>query len=199
MNKLKSSLLNMILSLGTITIVSGAILAEVYSVTKEPIALAEQEKKILAVKDVLPEFNNDPIADSYTIELENGIKYIIYPATDNGTFTGAAIESRTMDGFAGEIVVMFGFNAEGTVTGYTILQHAETPGLGSKMNEWFKDTTGKRSVIGLNPSVSNINVTKDGGEIDGITAATISSRAFLGCLRNAYDVFKVYKPNVEHK
>lgn len=199
MNKLKSSLLNMILSLGTITIVSGATLAGVYSVTKEPIARAEQEKKIQAVRDVLPEFSNDPIADSHITELGHGTKYTLYPATDNGRFVGAAIESRTMDGFSGEIVVMFGFNAEGVITGYSVLQHAETPGLGSKMNEWFKDATGKRSVIGLDPSTYNLSVSKDGGDIDAITAATISSRAFLGCLKNAYDVFKKYKSNFEQK
>lgn len=192
MKKLKSTLPNMILSLGLITIIAGLSLAWVYEKTKAPIARSEQEKQIAAVKDVLPEFNNDPVADAVTLTTDGKGEYRVFPATLDGKPVGAAVESRSMDGFSGEIRVMFGFDSEGKVTGYTVLQHAETPGLGAKMGEWFRNPAGRRSVIGINPATANVTVSKDGGDIDGITAATITSRAFLGSLRDAYKVYQQY-------
>ena len=101
-----------------------------------------------------------------------------------------------MNGFAGEIVVMCGFEADGTVKDYRVLRQAETPGLGTKMEMWFRDPAGARSVIGKNPDATSFYVTKDaGGEIDGITAATISSRAFLETLRNAFQAYKDFEKN----
>lgn len=74
------------------------------------------------------------------------------------------------------------------------MSHSETPGLGAKMNEWFRDSTGNRSVIGKNPAETSMRVSKDvGGDIDAITAATISSRAFLESLRDSYEAFEAYK------
>jgi electron transport complex protein RnfG len=74
-----------------------------------------------------------------------------------------------------------------------VLSHAETPGLGAKMNEWFRSDIGNRSVIGRNPANTEMRVTKDaGGTIDAITAATISSRAFLDALRESYKAFVAY-------
>ena len=101
-----------------------------------------------------------------------------------------------MSGFSGEIKIMCGFDADGTVRNYEVLSHAETPGLGSKMATWFRDSSGSRSVIGLNMETNSMYVTKDTdkkGEIDAITAATISSRAFLEALRNAYNAYVQYK------
>lgn len=101
-----------------------------------------------------------------------------------------------MNGFAGEIAVMCGFEADGTVKDYRVLQQAETPGLGTKMETWFRDPAGARSVIGKNPESTSFFVTKDsGGQIDGITAATISSRAFLETMRNAYEAYRNYEKN----
>lgn len=98
-----------------------------------------------------------------------------------------------MNGFSGEVRVMYGFAADGTITGYEVLSHAETPGLGAKMNEWFRSDIGNRSVIGHNPANTEMRVSKDaGGAIDAITAATISSRAFLEALRESYKAFLEY-------
>lgn len=184
----------MILSLGVITIVAGLCLAWVYNITKEPIANADKAKQTEAIGDVLPKFDNNPAECKAEITIDGQANpFTVFPATENGQFVGAAVESYSMEGFSGEIKVMFGFNAAGDVTGYQVLQHAETPGLGAKMNEWFRMTVGKRSIIGVNPGTANATVAKDGGEIDGITAATISSRAFLGSLNNAYAAFEKYK------
>jgi electron transport complex protein RnfG len=100
-----------------------------------------------------------------------------------------------MSGFSGEVRIMCGFEADGTIRNYEVLSHAETPGLGSKMATWFCDSTGSRSVIGKNAETASLYVTKDAdknGEIEAITAATISSRAFLEAMRNAYEAFKQY-------
>lgn len=192
MKKLASTLPNMILSLGVITIVAGAVLGYFYSITKEPIALQGQQQQQRAISDVTPKFDNDPEAEKWTTEI-NGQTFTVYPARENGTLVGAAVRGATMSGFAGEIVVMCGFEADGTVKDYRVLKQAETPGLGTKMETWFRDPTAARSVIGKSPATTDFHVSKDGGKIDGITAATISSRAFLSVMRDAYDAFLAYE------
>ena len=79
------------------------------------------------------------------------------------------------------------FDQEGNIRNYTVLSYTETTGLGSKMPTWFKE---KGNILGKNLSKNNLTVSKDGGEIDAITAATISSRAFLNAVANAYNGFK---------
>lgn len=193
MKKLASTLPNMIMSLGSITIVAGALLGAMYSVTKEPIERQEAAQQQAAIADVAPSFDNDPEADKWET-LIDGNTFTVYPAIEHGKLTGAAVKGATMNGFAGEIVIMCGFDADGTVRDYRVLRQAETPGLGTKMETWFRDPAGARSVIGKNPAQTSFTVTKDaGGEIDGITAATISSRAFLEAMRNAFEAFKNYQ------
>ncbi len=195
MKKLASTLPNMILSLGIITIASGALLGWVYSITKEPIALQAAAQQQAAIAEVAPAFDNNPEADKWETEI-NGVPFTVYPAYDDGKLVGAAVKGSSMNGFAGEITVMCGFEADGTVKDYRVLQQAETPGLGTKMETWFRDPAGARSVIGKNPASTSFFVTKDsGGEIDGITAATISSRAFLETMRNAYEAYRNYEKN----
>ena len=107
-------------------------------------------------------------------------------ATADGKFLGAAVESTTL-GFGGDLKVLVGFDAEGKVLGYTILQAAETPGLGAKADKWFQKD-GKGSIVGKTPSTP-LAVNKDGGDIDAITASTITSRAFLKAVNQAYQVY----------
>lgn len=195
MKKLQSTLPNMILSLGIITIVSALILAWVYTITEEPIAKVAEEKQIEAIKSVLPSFTNNPLSDVAQVTPAGETKSLdVFPAYDGDTFVGAAVSSYSMEGFAGEINVIFGFDANGTVTGYSVIQQAETPGLGTKMEEWFRSDIADRSVIGLTLTQGNrLTVKKDGGTVDGITAATISSRAFLGSLNRAFEAYSTYK------
>lgn len=197
MNKLKSTLPNMILSLGLVTAIAGALLGVVYSATKDPIAKQDKERQVSAIKEVAPPFNNDPEADSWSTEID-GQTFKVYPAYESGKLVGAAVEGTSMNGFAGEIKVMCGFDADGTVRNYQVLSQGETPGLGTKMQMWFRDPAGARSVINKNPKTTAFYVTKDkgnGGEIDGITAATISSRAFLEIMRHAYEAYVDYAKN----
>lgn len=178
---MKSTLVNMVVSLGVITVVAAAALAGVYSLTKEPIAQAKAQKQQDAIGQVLPgiEFNNNPAEEKQEIVV-NGETVTVFPARQDGQLVGTAVESHDNNGFSGLITVMYGFNTEGDITGYAVMQHAETPGLGSKMGEWFCDPA--HSIIGLNTNTANLTVSKDGGDVDAITAATISSRAFLRSL-----------------
>ncbi len=187
MKKLVSSLLWMVVSLGLITAIAAAVLSYVHEVTEVPIADVERQKKTEAIAEVVPPFDNDPMTDTW-VDSESGCT--VYIAKKGKNIVGGAVESYSPDGFSGRIDVIFGFDAEGTVTGYRVIKHAETPGLGAKMEQWFRDPQGRRAVIGRNPSVDNMAVAKDGGDVDGITAATISSRAFLDALRRGYESFK---------
>lgn len=185
MKRLESTLPNMLLSLTLVAACSGALLGWVYDVTKEPIAIQAAEAQLNAIREVAPAFDNNPEADADTISVQ-GSNAIVYPAKKKGKLVGAAVKTSTMTGFAGEVIVMCGFNADGSIRDYRVLQQAETPGLGSKMEDWFRNPTAARSIIGKNPAKVRMNVSKDGGDIDGITAATVSSRAFLSTIRTAY-------------
>jgi len=191
MKKLESSLLNMVLVLTGVAVIMGGILAYVNHLTEGPIA--QQKEKTLAdgIKAVMV---CDDIVVAKTDEvIQNDAKgkelvFKIYQVTDaQGKDLGAAVESTTM-GFGGDLKVLVGFNPEGTIMGYTLLEHAETPGLGAKADKWFqKDQKG--DIIGKSP-VEPLTVSKDGGQVDAITASTITSRAFLKAVNNAYNAYK---------
>lgn len=186
MKKLESSLLNMALVLTGVAVIMGAVLAWVNSVTTDPIA--QQQKKALAdgIKSVMQ-------AEEITVSKIDTLRetnakgkeqiFIIY-----NNEKGAAVESTT-DGFGGKLRVLVGFNPDGKILGYTILEHAETPGLGAKADKWFQ-ADGKGSIVGLTPS-DPLVVTKDGGQVEAITASTITSRAFLKAVNNAYHAYMV--------
>lgn len=190
MEKLKSTLPNMLLSLTIICVSAGAILASVNEFTSKPIALSKAAALEKAVKEVTPAFDNNPIEESYKAITADGDSLLIYPATKDGKPVGVAVESNTMKGFSGEIRVIVGFDNEGKIINYSVLQHAETPGLGSKMQEWFRTDKNKQNVIGRSLADGNLKVTKDGGDVDAITASTITSRAFLDAINRAYSAYK---------
>ncbi|MDR1983681.1 MAG: RnfABCDGE type electron transport complex subunit G [Prevotellaceae bacterium] len=189
MEKLKSSFKNMLLSLALISIVVAGLLALVYGMTKEPISQAEKQKQEKAIKDVTPDFNNNPTDEKFEIEISGGDKLTVFPAKKDGKLVGIAVETNTKKGFSGEIKIMVGFDIDGVIKNYSVLKHAETPGLGAKMQEWFSDTSKPTQNVVNRKWNSNMKVKKDGGEIDAITAATISSRAFMDALNRAYEVY----------
>lgn len=189
MKKLSDTLPNMIVSLGIVTILAGAVLGVMYKITQKPIAEQADKQQLAAIREVAPAFDNNPVLQSANFN-EDGVECIVFPAYRNGKLQGAAVQANTMEGFGGEVTIMVGFDSKGTVLDYRVLQHGETPGLGSKMQEWFRNPKGDRSIIGKNPGVTKFRVTKDaGGQIDAITGATITSRAFLGAVRAAYAAY----------
>ena len=186
MKKLESSLKNMVIVLTGVTVVAGALLGYVNELTKEPIAQANAKALSDAIAIVVPGFDNNPAEAPETIELE-GATYKIYKATKGGEFIGAAVESSA-NGFGGALNVLVGFDKDGNIIDYSLLSHAETPGLGSKAADWFKKG-GKGDITGMNPGQKALTVSKDGGQVDAITASTITSRAFLQAVNNAYAAY----------
>ncbi len=191
MKKLESSLLNMTLVLTSVAVIMGAILAYVNDMTSGPINAQKEKALADGIKAVMV---SDEIVVSHTDTVKQNdakgkeLTYIIYQTKDaQGNDLGAAVESTT-GGFGGDLKVLVGFDKEGTILGYTLLEHAETPGLGAKADKWFQKGE-KGDIIGQNPAEA-LTVSKDGGKVDAITASTITSRAFLLAVNNAYAAYK---------
>lgn len=179
--KAESTLPNMLVALTAIALVAAAALAALNGVTKEPIAKAQQAKVERAIGAVLPEF-----ATLEDRDVDGSLCHIGYD--QEGNFVGAAIEAGNDKGFGGHLQLMVGFDKEGNVSGYQILETHETPGLGAKADQWFQKGN-KGDVIGQNPANASLTVKKDGGTVDAISGSTITSRAFLGIVNDAATVF----------
>jgi len=194
MKKLESSLKNMLLVLTGVTVFAVGLLAYVNELTKGPIAEANLNSLNAALKNVVPEFTNNPVADADTIYTEKDgkqiVSYIMYPARNGDNLVGTAVESTTL-GFGGELKVLVGFDSEGNIINYDLLSHSETPGLGSKADVWFKEGN-RGNIIGMNPGKAPLRVKdKDmDGQVESITASTITTRAFLNAVNNAYKTYK---------
>ena len=176
MAKLESTFKNMVLSLVIISMVAAGALAGVYILTEKNIALQEAQKQQAAILAVLPE--GCTVAEPEEVE---GLT--IYKAFKDDQWIATAVETSEV-GFDGPQVIMVGLDADGSVLDYVVLKQTETPGLGAHIDHWFKDAVGNRSIIGKKAGALAVN--KDGGEVDAITAATISSRAFLKAINKAY-------------
>ena len=191
MEKLKSSITNMVLVLTGVAVITGCILAYVNHITEQPIALQKQKTLEDGIKAVmgggaLTVTKTDTVRQNDAKGKE--LTYVIYQTQDaQHTDLGAAVESTT-GGFGGHLKVLVSFDPAGTILGYTLLEHAETPGLGAKADAWFQKGQ-KGDIIGKNPSEPLV-VSKDGGQVDAITASTITSRAFLLAVNNAYKAYK---------
>lgn len=188
MAKKKSSLVNMLIALFVITLVSGAILGKIYMLTKEPIENAKKAKTENAVKEVLPAFSSLKEHSVEATDLKKG-DYIVFREAYNedGQLVGTAIETITDKGFGGRVKLMVGLLPDMTINKISVLSQAETPGLGAKMTGIFKDQFDGKKVNG------EMKVKKDGGDVDAITAATISSRAFCDAVNRAINYYKQEK------
>ena len=181
----------MALVLTGVAVITGGILAYVNNLTSGPIA--QQKEKALAdgIKTVMC-ISDIKVAKTDTVRQNDAkgkeMTYIIYQTQDSQKKDlGAAVESTTQ-GFGGDLKILVGFDPEGNILGYTLLEHAETPGLGAKADQWFQKGA-KGDIIGKNPK-EQLVVSKDGGQVDAITASTITSRAFLLAVNNAYKAYK---------
>ena len=162
--------------LTVISVVAGALLAYVNDVTKPQIEKINAANLAAGIKAVMGS-EDIQVSDKQDVDA-----FEVYEISKDGNSIGKAVVTTDKNAFGGSLKVLVGFDTEGTILGYTVLEHAETPGLGAKAGEWFQD-----KVIGKNPGKCNFTVSKDGGEIDAITASTITSRAFLRAIQNAYD------------
>lgn len=159
-----------------ISVVMGAALAYVNQVTKPTIeqvqkqALEDGIKKVLGGGDV-------KVNEEKTLTDANGESVQVY-YTDKGM----AVKASDPKGFGGRLTVLVGLDYEGNILGYEVLETKETPGLGAKAQTWFQ-ADGKGNIIGK--KAGDLSVSKDGGDVDAITASTITSRAFLRIVNNA--------------
>jgi electron transport complex protein RnfG len=186
MKKKKDTFINMVISLFAITIIAGFSLGFVNDLTVGPKAKAKLEKKVNALKLVLPTFDNNPVDDIQLVQSEFAKDSVeMYPAFSESNFVGAAVIGSTEKGFSGLIKIMVGFTEDGNIKNIEVLEQKETPGLGTKM----KDENFLAQFREKNPSTFNLKVTKDGGEVDALTGATITSRAFGEAVQMAYDEF----------
>lgn len=176
----------MVVTLFMVSAVAALALGAVYNVTKEPIALAKKKKLEAAIKTVLPEFDNIKTIKVGLGDGEDSLVY--YIASKNDEVIGTAIKTWTMKGFSGKIEIMVGLLQDGTINNTAVVSHKETPGLGDKMDVAKSDFP--LQFMGKNPSNFNLAVSKDGGDVDAITAATITSRAFCDAIDRASDSFK---------
>lgn len=181
----------MVLVLVGVAVVIGAVLAWVNNITEQPIAEKAQQTLAAGIKEVMNS-TDIKVEDPDTVKMEIQGKESIFTVhnvyTTDGAYLGSAVESTTM-GFGGDLKVLVGFNAEGTILGYTILQASETPGLGAKADKWFQKD-GKGNIIGKSLANGDLKVNKDGGDVDAITASTITSRAFLKAVNQAYSAYQ---------
>lgn len=187
MAKKESTFKNMTIALFVITAVAGLALSAVYSITKEPIAASQKAKINNAIKMVIPEF--ETILDTVLMPEDGKDSITVHRLLKGTESSGVAVQTYTDDGFSGRFTLMVGFLPDGSISNIEVLEHKETPGLGTKMAlPSFKDQFKGVKLSDL-PG-EKILVKKDGGQVDAITAATISSRAFCDAVNRAHAINK---------
>ena len=194
MAKRESSLKNMLLALGGVALIASALLGGAYALTKEPIEKAKAKRLKEAIQLVTPKFDNDLSAEKYLLPVKNNDSLVCYPVREGEKLVGTAIETYSDKGFSGRFYIMVGFTPDGSIINTAVLEHSETPGLGDKMDKSKSDWSNQFN--DKNPAAFKLKVKKDGGDVDAITAATISSRAFTAAVNQAW---KAYQKGGEHE
>jgi len=192
MSKKESTFLNMTISLFVITVIAGVSLGFINDITKGPKAKAKLERKVNAIKQVLPEFNNNPLEQVKLIKSDKAKDSIeIYAGMMDDKPIGTAVIGSSEKGYSGLVKIMVGFNPDGSIKNIVVLEQKETPGLGTKM----KGEKFMRQFRGKKPSEFNLKPKKDGGDIDALAGATITTRAFGEATQLAHDVFIETNPS----
>lgn len=192
MAKKESTFLNMVLTLMIVTVVASFTLASVYNLTKEPIALAREAKRQEAIMQVVPEFDRLETRKFLPPDGRDSLEFnFAYKGDD---LVGVAVGTYTNSGFSGLITAMVGFYPDGRIVDVVHLLHKETPGLGDKIEKSKSDWSNQFRDV--NPREFTLRVKKDGGDVDGITAATITARAYCDAIQRAFSTF-VENVNIE--
>jgi electron transport complex protein RnfG len=177
----QSTFKNMVLCLLVICSVCSALLAGVYAVTKAPIEAAAAAKTNNAISQVVPEFEGEPVYG--TVEVD-GKSYGYYTVSKGGEVVAYAILTSST-GFGGPLELMVGVTVKDIIYNTSVLAQSETRGLGAKCVE----PKFASQFVNFNPYEKKLQVKKDGGDIDAITASTITSRAYAAALNNAMAAF----------
>ncbi|MDR0386311.1 MAG: RnfABCDGE type electron transport complex subunit G [Prevotellaceae bacterium] len=183
----ESSFKNMTLTLLTISFISSAILAGVYELTKDAIDAVRIRKINHGISEILPPFDNNPSENVYKKFVDGDTVYV-YVATSKLDTVGAAVQTFTNDGYGGKIILLVGFLTDGTINRINVISHSETPGLGDKIDPAKHGFS--MQFYGKNPETYKLAVRRDGGDVDAITASTISSKAFCNAVARAYSVYR---------
>lgn len=186
---MKSSLKNMVVVLTGITFVASLCVGLVNKITFEPIEKAKAENIQKALKNVLPEFEASA-SEAMTVD---ELPVIVHTAKVGDQIVGYAVETMTTKGFSGVFRLMVGFRASGEVYNINVLEHSETPGLGSKMGDEGNSLLTSFKDKNLANMKQPLAVTKDGGDVQALTAATISSRAYVDAVVRAYNAVQQVK------
>ena len=186
MAKKESTFLSMVATLFVVTLVAAGLLGSVYALTKEPIRLAILKKKNEAIQVVVPGFDNEPSQEVERIFMDGDSIYL-YTARQGEEILGTAVETFTNMGFSGEFKLMVGFAHDGSIIDIAVIKHAETPGLGDKMEKRKSDFSVQ--FMGKHADDFNLAVKKDRGDVDAITASTITSRAYCDAVIRAHGAF----------
>ena len=184
------SIWRLVIVLTCISLLAALALTGVYALTKGPIEQGQREKKEKALQAVLPEYEGT-VRDTVIVDADNEEIPVHLAIGENGELCGAGIETYTKKAFAGRFDLMVGFDAEGSIVNTEVIKAGETPGLGDKINKDKSDFA--LQFNHQNPAEFQLVVKKDGGDVDAITAATISSRAYCDAVQRAYDVFMKIK------
>ncbi len=186
---MKSTLVNMTSVLFGITLIASAGVGVVNMITEEPIALAKEAATKAALTEVLPAFET---TEEQTLTIDE-MPITVYTASNGGEVAGYAVQTMTKQGFNGVVRLMVGFTPDGEVVNVNVLEQSETPGLGTKMADEGNVLLGsiqgqklenKKLVDG------KLAVKKDGGDVDALTAATISSRAYVDAVNRAWMAYR---------
>ena len=188
---MKSNLFNMVAALLVVSVCSAVSIGYVQQKTAEPIAASKKTKIINAIKEMVGDFNNNPFEEKTAL---SGNEVELYPARQDGNITSVAVKSFSNQGFGGKIELILGILMDGTVTGYKVTQQNETPGLGSKITE----EKFSHQFVSLNTHSDQFKLSKDGGEIDAITGATISSKAVIDAVQKAISAYNNFAGAITH-
>lgn len=185
----------MVLTLLLVAAAASFTLATVYNLTKEPIERAREAARQAAIALVLPDFDE---LRSFNVKPVTGTDSLGFNvAYKDGEIVGVAVATYTGMGYSGRIRAMVGFAPDASIIDVVHLQHAETPGLGDKIEKGKSDWSDQFQ--GFDPGRQNLKLKNDGGEIDAITAATITARAYVDAIERAYQTFIEHQDNIINK
>ena len=175
-SKKGGGILMLVVVLGLITFVCALLLGVINSVTKDKIEQNGIETRNAAMSEIIPdaEFTDVEVPADFATPADKNQPVVsgVYQATLDGAEAGYCVEVNPK-GFSGALKMIVGINADGTVAGIKVTEASETPGLGAKAQSdknWIAQFAGQ-------PADGSLAVSKDGGTINAITGATITSRA----------------------
>lgn len=179
------------------TLVTSLALLTANRITLPAIERAAQDDLKSSLAQVLPDgmTDNDLLAAALEVD-DNGVSRTVYRGTRNGAFS-AAVFGFSARGYAGEIRLLIGVDAAGTVTGVRVLKHAETPGLGDKIevakSDWIRSFE-KKSL--KNTPLAAWAVKKDGGQFDQFAGATITPRGVVKAVKEGLQFFAAHREEI---